>query len=69
MDGMHGMIPTEIYSPDIRYNTAWRVGLNGVCDSWMYNGVTYSYGYHYIIRMRFTFRIKIIAFAERNDKL
>lgn len=31
-------------SPDIRYNTAWWVGLNGVCDSWMHDGVTYSYG-------------------------
>lgn len=40
-------IPTEQYirSPDIRYNTAWWVGLNGVCDSWMHDGVTYSYGY------------------------
>lgn len=32
-------------SPDNRYNTAWWVGLNGVCDSWMHDGVTYSYGY------------------------
>ena len=37
-------IPTA-RSPDNRYNTAWWVGLNGVCDSWMHDGVTYSYGY------------------------
>ena len=38
------VIPTAQASPDNRYNTAWWVGLNGVCDSWMHDGVTYSYG-------------------------
>lgn len=33
-----------ICSPDNRFNTAWWVGLSGVCDSWMRDGVTYSYG-------------------------
>ena len=53
---MEFQIPTGINSPDTRYITFWRVGLNGVADSWMHNDVAYSYGMIYTTNNKFKFR-------------
>ena len=59
------VVPTEICSPGTYISrSAWRVfpvGDVGIVDDY---GVDYSYGYQYIIRMRFTARIISVLYMK-----